>query len=199
MNAKEVVIIKHRSGNTKSVELAVQRCGFQPVVTNDARIIASAERVICPGQADAAQAMKALSDHQTLEVIRQLTQPFLGICLGLQLLGTHSEERDTPLLGILPMDVKRFSGHFKVPHIGWNAVYFTAPSPLSEGIPSGACFYFAHSYRTPPNAWTWATTEYEESFCAGLHYRNFHAVQFHPEKSGAFGQTLLTHFLHLKA
>jgi glutamine amidotransferase len=191
------VIIKYNAGNIRSVLFALERLGVNAVVSDNPSVIASADRVIFPGVGEASSAMNYLNAHGLDKVIRSLKQPVLGICLGMQLLCDHSEENDTPCLGIIPQQVLRFPGHnLKVPQIGWNDIYSLRP-PLFEGIGEHQHVYFVHGFYAAKGAHTIATACYGPEYSAALQKDNFYAVQFHPEKSGETGHKILDNFLKL--
>ncbi len=191
-----VGIIQYNAGNIQSVVFALNRLGVTPVLSNDPQQLQQTDRLIFPGVGEASSAMAYLRRHGLDQLILQYQRPFLGICLGLQLMCRYSQENDTPGLNIFPIEVHRFPPENKVPHMGWNAIG-TLHSPLFEGIPEGAYTYFVHSYFAPLCEWTIATTEYILPFSAALHRDNFYAVQFHPEKSGQIGERILANFLNL--
>ena len=198
----KVAVVKYNAGNIRSVINALRRLGVEPVLTDDADELRGADRVLFPGQGEARQAMTYLRHHHLDEVLRSLTQPVLGICIGQQLLCSHSEEGDTPCLGIFPAVVRRFQPRRhedKVPHMGWNSLHFGegARSPLLRGIAEEAYVYFVHSYYVPVCPWTATETMYIQPFSAALHRDNFYATQFHPEKSGSVGERILRNFLEL--
>lgn len=194
-----VAIVKYNAGNICSVINALQRLGITPEVTDQPERLLQADRVLFPGQGEAGSTMAYLRAHQLDEVIRNLRQPVLGICIGQQLMCRHSEESNTECLGIFDADVLRFrpSRHEdKVPHMGWNTLSKTQ-SDLFKGFGTDEFVYFVHSYYVPVNAYTIATTEYIVPFSAALHKDNFYATQFHPEKSGSVGERILKNFLDL--
>lgn len=200
----KVAIIKYNAGNIYSVFCACQRLGVEAVITDNPAEIRQADRVIFPGVGEARAAMQYLNATGLSEVIKSLKQPVLGICIGMQLLCAHSEEGDVDCLGIFPVPVQRFrpSGNqFKVPQMGWNTV-----SPLTEKEDSLRLFqsindddfvYYVHSYHVPLCEYTIAVTDYDGLYSAALHYDNFWATQFHPEKSGSVGEQILKNFLSL--
>lgn len=192
----KVAIVKYNAGNIQSVKYALQRLGVEPLVTNDPEELKSADKVFFPGVGEAASAMKSLKENKLDTLIPQLKQPFLGVCLGLQLMCKHSEERDTPCLGLFNLEVKKFEPKMKVPHMGWNTLE-NIKSPLFQNLPSEAYVYFVHSYYAEINGQTIATTDYINPFSAALHKDNFYAIQAHPEKSGKVGAKILENFLQL--
>ena len=192
----QVAIVKYNAGNVRSVQFALARLGVEPLLTDDPAALRAASRVIFPGVGEASSAMRYLREHGLDEVIPSLTQPVLGICLGLQLMCRHSEEADTTCFGIFDTDVKRFRGDAKIPQIGWNTVHHD-DSPLFAGIPQDTHFYFVHSFYAEPGHQQTASTEYIVPFASAMNKGNFHAVQFHPEKSADVGSQLLKNFLAL--
>ncbi|MCC7465928.1 MAG: imidazole glycerol phosphate synthase subunit HisH [Saprospiraceae bacterium] len=196
----KTVIIKYPAGNVRSVWHALKRLGEDALWTDDPEQIRNANRVIFPGVGEASTAMNYLRQKGLDDLIRELQQPVLGICLGLQLFCQHSEESDTDCLGIFPNLVRKFDtqgGLQKVPHMGWNTIE-QLQGPLFNRIPEGAYLYFVHSYFAERNEFTSATTNYGLPFTAALEKDNFFAVQFHPEKSGEAGQLILDNFLKIK-
>jgi len=192
-----VAIIKYNSGNVQSVQYALQRIGVESVVTDDIDTINNADKVIFPGVGHAQSAMQYLRDKALDKVIINLQQPVLGICLGLQLLCKHSEEGDTDCLGIFDAPVKLFTSPvLKVPQIGWNNIY-NYKSTLFDGLAEEAFVYTVHSYYAALSEATTAVTDYMLPYSAALQQNNFYAVQFHPEKSGAVGETILKNFIQL--
>ncbi len=190
----KIAIIKYNAGNIKSVLLALKRLGYEGVLTDDPQEILSADKVIFPGQGEASSAMKYLKEKGLDEVIAEIKKPFLGICLGLQLLCKHSEEGDTPCLGIFDATVNRFPEQLKVPHMGWNTLEHK-DDPAFNNINQAAYFYFVHSYYAQICANTIAETDYMGKFSAVLKKDNFLAIQPHPEKSAAIGEQFLLNFL----
>ncbi len=191
----KVVIIKYNAGNIRSVLFALERIGVSAIVTDDATEICSADRVIFPGVGEASSAMKYLKEKGLDKVICSLTQPVLGICLGMQLMCAKSEENDTECLGIFEQTVKRFpEAGLKIPQIGWNNIY-NLKSYLFNGITENAYMYFVHGYFVEACSNAISTTNYTENYSSALHKNNFYAVQFHPEKSGEVGQKILENFI----
>jgi len=191
-----IVIIKYNAGNIHSVRLALQRLGIDPLVSDDPEQIRAADKVIFPGVGEASSALQYLQEHYLDEIIIELKQPILGICLGLQLMCSHSQENDTPCLGIFDCPVLKFPPTHKVPHMGWNTIV-DLQGPLFEGIAEGSYVYFVHSYYACANGAIIARTEYSVPFAAALYKDNFYAVQFHPEKSGSIGEQILRNFIQL--
>lgn len=194
-----IAIVKYNAGNIGSVENAVRRMGIEPMVTDDVEKIQSADRVIFPGQGEAHSTMTYLKAHRLDEVIVELKQPVLGICIGMQLLCRHSEEQDTDCLGVFDVDVKRFiplQHEDKVPQMGWNTIEDTKTA-LFEGFDKPEFVYFIHSFYVPTCDWTIATTNYIQPYSSALHKDNFYATQFHPEKSGQVGEQILKNFIEL--
>jgi glutamine amidotransferase len=194
----QVAVVKYNAGNIYSVMNALKRLGVVPLLTDDAQQLKKADKVLFPGQGEASGAMRYLREHGLDQVIRSLTQPVLGICIGQQLLCRHSEEGDVDCLGIFNADVKRFTPTHhedKVPCMGWNKIYDT-DSQLMKGI-EGQYVYFVHSYYVPLCPETIATADYIQPYSAALHKDNFFATQFHPEKSGSVGEHIIKNFLEL--
>ncbi len=192
-----VAIIKYNAGNVQSVQYALQRIGVDSVVTDDFEVIRNADKVIFPGVGHAQSAMQYLMKNKLDTLIISLQQPVLGICLGLQLMCKYSEEGDTTCLNIFDTEVKLFSSPvLKVPQIGWNNIY-NYKSVLFNGLPEQAFVYTVHSYYAALSKETTATTDYILPFSAALQKNNFYAVQFHPEKSGFVGETILKNFIQI--
>jgi glutamine amidotransferase len=195
----DVAIIANGGANIASLQFALDRLGASSRLTADAGELRRAPRIILPGVGAAADAMGRLAALGLVDVIPSLTQPVLGICLGMQLLFDASEEGDTRCLGILPGRVARFPDRagLPVPHMGWNRVQPCAPTPLLRAADAEPYMYFVHSYAAPVGPWTVATTDYGGEFSALVSGRNFHGAQFHPERSSRAGQALLARFLEL--
>ena len=194
-----VAIIKYNAGNIFSVDYALKRIGVTPVITSDKETLLKADKVIFPGVGEAETTMKYLKEQNLDILIKDLKQPVLGICLGMQLMCKYSEEGNTECLGIFDADVKRFcpQRHIdKVPHMGWNTIE-NAVSPLFKGFEKDEYVYFVHSYYVPLNDFTAARTNYILPYSSALHKDNFYATQFHPEKSGKTGERILRNFLEL--
>lgn len=191
-----VAIIDYGAGNTQSVTFALQRLGVEPLLTDDPEKLRAAERVIFPGVGHAGQAMSTLRNKGLDAVIRSLNQPVFGVCVGMQLLCNYSEEADVKALGVFDVDVLRFKGEEKVPHMGWNNLLHK-DHPLFAGVESGDHGYYVHSYYAPVVKETIAWTEYPLPFSAAMHKDNFYGCQFHPEKSGKVGEKILKNFLEI--
>lgn len=220
-----LTIIKYNAGNIQSVLYALERLGVQAIVTDNYEKIIAADKVIFPGVGEAGSAMRYLKERGLDKLIKNLSQPVLGICLGMQLMCKHSEENDTEGLGIFDEQVKLFrpqeerdeSGEdqlneifavapvvkkgeaklkLKVPQIGWNNIY-NLKSDLFKGVPENSYCYFVHSYYASPGEHTIATTDYVQPYSSALHKKNFYGVQFHPEKSAETGEKILRNFLSL--
>ena len=195
-----IAIIKYNAGNVQSVQYALERIGVESIVTDDTALIQSADKVIFPGVGHANSAMQYLKERGLDKLIVSLKQPVLGICLGLQLMCKHSEEGDTECLGIFDEDVKLFPTHtgenYKIPQIGWNNIY-NYRSVLFNGLDDNAFVYTVHSYFAALGNETIATTDYIIPFSAALEKDNFYAVQFHPEKSGLVGESILKNFIQI--
>ena len=194
-----VAVVKYNAGNIYSVLSVLQRMGVEPILTDDAKILHQSDKVIFPGQGEASNAMQYLRERKLDEVIRSLTQPVLGICIGQQLMCRHSAEGDVDCLGIFDTDVKRFvplKHEEKVPHMGWNDLS-NLNSPLFKDIHEGEFVYFVHSFYVPVCEWTIAQSDYINPFSAAIQRDNFYATQFHPEKSGSVGQRIIQNFLDL--
>lgn len=193
----KVAIIKYNAGNIRSVLFALERIGVKALVTDNHDEIRSADKVIFPGVGEASSAMEYLKQHGLDKLIVSLKQPVLGICLGMQLMCSYSEENDTECLGIFDQQVRRFpeTPGFKVPQIGWNTIS-NLKSGLFEGVSEGAYMYFVHGYYVGLGEGTAAQTDYIFNYSSALQKDNFYAVQFHPEKSGEVGQRILENFIH---
>lgn len=194
-----VVLVDAGGTNIGSVRYALQRLGVEASLTADAGAIRAADKVILPGVGAAGPGMARLHELGLVDLMRSLTQPVLGVCLGMQLLCTHSEESDTRCLGVIPGSVKRFveAPGLRVPHMGWNALTAVREHPLLAGLKHGDQAYFVHSYAAPDGAHTLATADFGAPFSAVIARGNFHGMQFHPERSAGVGAKLLRNFLSL--
>ena len=191
-----IAILKYNAGNIKSVENTLLRLGYPCVITDDISVLKSAEKVILPGVGEAKSAMEYLKRRGLDKVISNLNQPVLGICLGLQLMCSESEEGNTPCLGIFNNKVLRFSQKVLVPHMGWNNINGLS-SKLFKDIKTDSDVYFVHSYYAELTEHTTATCDYIVPFSAALEKNNFYATQFHPEKSADLGEKIVKNFLEL--
>jgi glutamine amidotransferase len=191
-----LAIIKYNAGNIQSVLYALERIGVSAIVTDNHEEIQKADKVIFPGVGEASSAMKYLRERKLDALIKSLTQPVLGICLGMQLMCKYSEENDTECLGIFDEEVKRFKAEglgLKVPQIGWNNIY-DLKSKLFKGVDEKSYCYFVHGYYAALGEHTIGTTDYVQPYSSGLQKNNFYGVQFHPEKSAAVGERILKNF-----
>ena len=192
-----IAILKYNAGNVRSVQIALERLGIVATLTDDHEVLLSADRVIFPGVGEASSAMKYLQDRKLDKLLIDLKQPVLGICLGMQLMCSYSEENDTTCLGLFEETVQKFKSTEageKIPQIGWNTIE-CLNSPLFNGIEDGAYCYFVHGYRADKGIHTIAETNYCGSYSSALQIRNFYGVQFHPEKSAAVGSKILENFI----
>ena len=195
----KVVIIKYNAGNVRSVSFALERLGIIPVISDDIELIRSADKVIFPGVGEASSAMQYLKERKLDQLITSLKQPVLGICLGMQLMCSYSEEGETSCLGIFDQKVLKFisnSNELKVPQMGWNNIH-ELKGPLFKNVKENDYMYFVHGYYVEKGEHTIATTDYLLSYSSALQKNNFYAVQFHPEKSAVAGQQVITNFLKL--
>lgn len=192
----KVAIIKYNAGNTQSVIYALNRLGVDPIVTDNVEEIKKADKVIFPGVGEASTAMNYLKSRNLDNVIKELKQPVLGICLGLQLMCRYSEENNTECLNIFPIQVKKFPPQDKVPQMGWNSVT-NLKGKLFKGINEGSYVYYVHSYYAELSEFTAATTDYILPYSAAIEKDNFFAVQFHAEKSSEEGSKMLKNFIEL--
>ena len=194
-----IAIVQYNAGNVQSVLYALERIGATATVTDDHEFLRSADKVIFPGVGEASSAMRYLKDRGLDKVLVSLTQPVLGICLGMQLMCASTEENNTECLGIFDETVKQFrpaNPVQKVPQIGWNNI-FRLKSPLFNNIPNDSYCYFVHGFYAALGPHTIATTDYVEEYSSALQSGNFFGVQFHPEKSAATGEAILRNFLAL--
>ena len=194
-----LTIIKYNAGNIQSVLYALERIGVSAIVTDDMEQIQKAEKVIFPGVGEASTAMNYLRERKLDMLIKNLKQPVLGICLGMQLMCKHSEENDTDCLGIFDEPIKKFNVKgmgLKVPQIGWNTVY-NLKTKLFVGLEENSYCYFVHGYYAALGEHTIGTTDYVQPYSSALHRDNFYGVQFHPEKSAEVGERILKNFIEL--
>lgn len=192
-----IVLIKYNAGNIQSVLYALERLGVAAEVTDDPEKIKAADKVIFPGVGEASSAMRSLQEQGLDKVIKELQQPVLGICVGMQLLCAHSEENNVGCLDIVPVPVKKFAGgaeKLKIPQMGWNTIY-DLKTPLFQNVPDDSFIYNVHSYYAEDSAYTIARCDYGVTYAAAVQKGNFYGVQFHTEKSAATGEQVLKNFL----
>lgn len=192
----KIVIIDYGAGNIQSINFALERLGVKAELSSDYSVIEKADKVIFPGVGEAGSAMANIKKHGLENIIPKLKQPVLGICLGMQLMCSYSDEGNTPCLNIFQLSVKRFNVKLKVPHMGWNEIG-NLKGGLFTNINDQSYVYFANSYFVNTSEYTIAETEYGTNFSAALNKNNFYACQFHPEKSGSLGEQILKNFLEL--
>jgi glutamine amidotransferase len=198
----KVAVIKYNAGNIQSVLFALQRAGVNAIVSNELSELSTADKIIFPGVGEASSAMNYLKQMKLDDWIRDCKKPFLGICLGMQLLCRYSEEGNTNTIGIFPVNVKKFKStdedgnKIKVPQMGWNTAT-NLKSSLFDKVPDSSFFYYVHSFYAECNPYSIAETDYGIKYCSALHRDNFYAVQFHPEKSSIIGERVLNNFLQL--
>ena len=195
----KVALVKCGGANFGSVQYALERLGVNAVVTDDAEIIQSADKVILPGVGSAQAAMQRIAQHDLADILKNLQQPTLAICLGMQVLCESSVEGDTQCLGIIPTQVQAMSASegVRVPHMGWNQVSHQENHPLFKDIQQDDYAYFVHAFSVPVNGYTIALSVHGETFSAAMQYRNYFAVQYHPERSGEYGLKILENFINL--
>lgn len=192
----KIIIINYGAGNIQSIKFAIQRLGYEAVLSDKVDEIKNADKVIFPGVGEASSAMQKLKSTGLDKLIPTLKQPVLGICLGMQLMCNFSEEGNTKGLGIFNVDVVKFENNVKVPQIGWNQIE-NLKTDLFKGISEKEFMYLVHSFYVPLNENAIATTEYGVKYSSALHNKNFYGVQFHPEKSSKAGELILQNFLEL--
>ncbi|WP_296317450.1 imidazole glycerol phosphate synthase subunit HisH [Winogradskyella sp. UBA3174] len=192
----KLTIVNYGAGNIKSIQFAFQRLGYEAILTDDTEEIINSDKVIFPGVGEASSAMLKLKQTGLDKLIPQLTQPVLGICLGMQLMCNHTEEGNTQGLGIFDVNVKRFSNKVKVPHMGWNTIT-NLKSDLFKGIKENEYMYLVHSYYAEQCSEAIASSNYELEYTSAIENRNFFGVQFHPEKSSKAGEQILKNFIEL--
>lgn len=192
----KIAIIDYGAGNIKSIQFAFNRLGYDPILTNNPQTIKEADKVIFPGVGEAKNAMQMLRASGLDKLIPTLTQPVLGICLGMQLMCKHTEESNTKGLEIFNANVKRFSNAVKVPQMGWNTITNLSTN-LFKGIAEESYMYLVHSFYVQQCKESIAQTNYEMDYVSALKHKNFYGVQFHPEKSSKAGEQLLKNFIEL--
>lgn len=192
----KIVIIDYGAGNIQSLRFAIRRLGFEPVLSDDPEMIRNADKVIFPGVGEAGSAMQKLRSKGLENLIPELRQPVLGICLGMQLMCESSAEGDTKGLGIFPLRVQKFEiASLKVPQIGWNQIN-ELKTDLFKGVHENEFMYFVHSYYVPNNEWAISKTNYGPDYASAIQKDNFTGCQFHPEKSSWPGERVLANFIH---
>ncbi|NTS78763.1 imidazole glycerol phosphate synthase subunit HisH [Catenovulum sp. SM1970] len=196
-----IVIIDTACANLSSLKFCIERLGYDVLVTADAAKIKAAKKVFLPGVGAAGAAMQIINERKIPEVVRELTQPVLGICLGMQLMTEHSAEGDVDCIGLIPGEINPIDApeHVRIPHMGWNTLSTIPEHPLFEGITKDDYFYFVHSLCAAPSQFTLATCDYGQTFSASIAKDNFMGVQFHPERSGKSGAKIIKNFLEMKA
>lgn len=196
-----IAVIDVSGNNLTSLTNSLSNLGYSYVLTHNARDIQKATHVILPGVGAASYGMNALQEYGLDEILQEVKQPLLGICLGMQLLLDYSEEGDIECLGLIPGNAKRLprQEHFPVPHMGWNQLNWCQNTPLFDGLNTEEYVYFVHSYALTKNQYTLASCDYIEEFAAIINKRNIYGMQFHPEKSAGTGMTLLKNFLSLES
>ncbi len=192
-----IAIIDYGAGNITSIKNILKLLNLEVIITNQKELLKQADKIIFPGVGHAKYAMQKLQDYDLIEFIQNLEKPFLGICLGLQLMCTNTEEGNTKGLSIIPAKVKKLPSDDIIPHMGWNNVHYQDDTCLFKDIMQDSDFYFVHSYYVEPNEYCIAKSEYILEFCSAVQKDNFYGVQFHPEKSGNVGKKLLENFLSL--
>ncbi|WP_414827917.1 imidazole glycerol phosphate synthase subunit HisH [Alteromonas sp. H39] len=199
--SQRIVIVNTGCANISSVRFALERLGVSVEVSSENSVITSADKVFLPGVGSAFAAMQSIEAKRLTDTLRQLTQPVLGVCLGMQLMvesSAESRDGNVNCLGLMPGRVERLqAGDLRLPHMGWNTVKSKPDSPLFTGIPDDTYFYFVHSFAVPVYERTLASCEYGQPFSAALEYNNYFGVQFHPERSGEAGAQLLTNFVNM--
>jgi glutamine amidotransferase len=193
-----IAIIDYGAGNTASVINVLEELKAEFVLSNDKKVIQSADKIILPGVGEASSAMKKLNGLNLVRELRNTTKPFLGICLGMQLLFSKTEEGNVECLNVIPGEVKKFNlANIKVPHMGWNEINKLSSDELLSGINDKTFFYFAHSYYVPQNDFSTSISKYGLNISASVRYKNFYGLQYHPEKSAQQGIQIIKNFLSL--
>lgn len=193
-----IALIDYGAGNTASVSNILNELNADFILTSDKKNIEAADKIILPGVGEASSAIRRLTELDLTSTLRFSVKPFLGICLGMQLLCESTEEGDVKCIGIFKVKVKKFQASgFKVPHMGWNTIKMVNDDRLLEDIQNESYFYFAHSYFVPQNEFTTSICNYGIDFSASLRHKNFYGVQFHPEKSSWQGIKIIKNFLEL--
>lgn len=192
-----IAIIDYGAGNITSIKNLLNLLNIEPCISSDILTLKNADKIIFPGVGNAEYAMHQLNQLKLVDFIRNYQKPFLGICLGLQLMCEYSEEGNISCLGIIPAKVKKFPNKEIIPHMGWNNVNFKKNSPLFFNIPNDSDFYFVHSFYVEDNSYCIANTHYILDFCSAIQKNNFYGVQFHPEKSSELGKRMIQNFLNL--
>ncbi|MDP3704952.1 MAG: imidazole glycerol phosphate synthase subunit HisH [Legionellaceae bacterium] len=192
-----ILIVDSGGANISSILFALERLDKQAIVSADCDAIKNASHVILPGVGSADKIMQRLNELKLVDVLPSLTQPVLGICVGMQVLFEFAEEGNVTCLNIIPGKIKKLAGIAPLPHMGWNTLSITQNSSLLKNIPNESYAYFVHSFAAPVLACTCAMTQYGESFSAVVSHQNFFGTQFHPERSGAVGSQILKNFLEL--
>ncbi|MFC0322453.1 imidazole glycerol phosphate synthase subunit HisH [Gallibacterium melopsittaci] len=193
---QKIIIIDTGCANLSSVKFAIERLGYQAEISRDLGKLEQADKLLLPGVGTANAAMENLQQRNLITTIKQLKQPVLGICLGMQLMTKFSQEGNLATLNLIDGQTEKLPDTgLPLPHMGWNQVKFIENQPLFDGIPNGSYFYFVHSFAVLPNQHTIATCEYGVPFSAALNNGNFYGVQFHPERSGKVGAQLLRNFI----
>ncbi|MEJ5263264.1 MAG: imidazole glycerol phosphate synthase subunit HisH [Ignavibacterium sp.] len=193
-----IAIVDYGASNIASVINVLEELKAEFVLSNDKKIIQSADKIILPGVGEASSAMKKLNELNLVNDLRNTTKPFLGICLGMQLLFTKTEEGDVDCLNVIPGEVKKFNlANFKVPHMGWNEIIKLKNDELLNGLNDKTFFYFAHSFYVPQNDFSTSVCNYGLNYSASVRYKNYFGVQFHPEKSAQQGIQIIKNFLSL--
>lgn len=196
----KIVIINTECANMASLKFGIERLGYSVTVSDQADVIKAADKVFLPGVGAAGAAMKIIRKKGLPELVETLTQPVLGICLGMQLMTHHSVEGDVECLKLIPGTVEPLKADgLRVPHMGWNTLTQISDSPLFAGINEQDYFYFVHSYCVAPSEYTLAGCEYGQLFSASIQHKNFYGVQFHPERSGSSGAKIIKNFLEMPA